>query len=248
MFFRGAASELRHRWFDGSWHASESLGGTLADTPAAVSWGPGRIDVFACNDGGDLMHRWFERTWHPWERIGGGLQSGPAVASWAPGRLDVFGRSSRGSLLHWWLAGGSWRGPEDLGMPPGADAGNAPAAVSWGPGRIDVVAPGLDATDTGRLGHIWYEGGWHSWDSLPGVGQFTPALSSRGPGRLDLIETDRTSRHYWLNGGAWHGPEPVAVAGTVPAAVSWNSARIDVFSSPPGGGLAHIWWDGAWRS
>ena len=38
---------LWHKWFDGTYHDWVSLGGNLSSDPAAVSWGPGRIDVFA---------------------------------------------------------------------------------------------------------------------------------------------------------------------------------------------------------
>ena len=40
VFWRGAAGDLRHKWFaNGGWSAEEELGGTLWSDPDAVSWG-----------------------------------------------------------------------------------------------------------------------------------------------------------------------------------------------------------------
>jgi hypothetical protein len=45
VFVRRTNNANWHQAFDGWWRGWESLGGTLASEPAAVSWGPGRIDV-----------------------------------------------------------------------------------------------------------------------------------------------------------------------------------------------------------
>lgn len=41
---------------DRGWSSWESLGGILTSAPAAVSWGPNRIDVFARGPRRDLIH------------------------------------------------------------------------------------------------------------------------------------------------------------------------------------------------
>jgi hypothetical protein len=52
-----ASTALGHDWWDGTaWHG-EVLDGGLASTPAAVSWGPNRIDVFAQGQNGQLYHK-----------------------------------------------------------------------------------------------------------------------------------------------------------------------------------------------
>jgi hypothetical protein len=163
---------------------------------SAVSWGPGRIDVFGAAADGTLLHWWAadESEWGAlpqqveWD-LGGTLfnspsqPSIPAVASplsavsWEPGRLDVFGVGSGQTLLHWWYffdpdtQSGGWNGgsagPESLG---GRITGG-PLAVSTRntPGSLDVFAPGISPESTGgapMLLRWWY--------------RFDPATSSGG--------------------------------------------------------------------
>ena len=149
MFVRGTDNALWHRWFDGNWSGWESLGGVLMSDPAAVSWGPNRIDVFVRGTDNALWHRWFDGDWSGWESLGGVLTSGPAVASWGSNRLDVFVRGTDNALWHRWFDG-NWSGWESLGGVLMSD----PAAVSWGPNRIDVFVRG-----TGNaLWHKWWAG------------------------------------------------------------------------------------------
>ena len=50
----------------------ESLGGELAGEPAASTWGPDRLDVFARGRDGRLWHRWWDGTrWVEWEALVG---------------------------------------------------------------------------------------------------------------------------------------------------------------------------------
>jgi len=60
--------ELWDRYWDGeSWHAWESLGGSLTGQPAASSWGPDRLDVFAPGRDGRLWHRYWDGShWVDW--------------------------------------------------------------------------------------------------------------------------------------------------------------------------------------
>jgi hypothetical protein len=48
---------LGHDWWDGTRWNHETLDGGLTTTPAAVSWGPNRIDVFALGGDGVLYHK-----------------------------------------------------------------------------------------------------------------------------------------------------------------------------------------------
>jgi hypothetical protein len=93
-----------------SWSAWESLGGLLTSAPAAVSWGAGRIDVFARGEDDGLYCRSFDGSWTEWEGLGGeGLDGSlkselaPAVSSWAPGRLDLFAIGEDDALWHRWF-------------------------------------------------------------------------------------------------------------------------------------------------
>ena len=52
------------------------LGGTIVDTPDAVSWGHNRIDAFAPGTDNHMWHRWWDGTaWGPsvtdWEYMDG---------------------------------------------------------------------------------------------------------------------------------------------------------------------------------
>src|SRR5262249_47495824 len=49
-----------HKWWNGSsWSGWESLGGVLTSAPAAVSWGPNRIDCFVRGTDNAMWHKWW---------------------------------------------------------------------------------------------------------------------------------------------------------------------------------------------
>jgi hypothetical protein len=99
VFARGADFTLRHRrnangvWSD-DW---QSLGGSLASPPVAVSWGLNRMDVFA-------VGTWDSEIWSDWESLGGSLTQTPSVVAWPPGRLDVFGLGLDAAISHFSFA------------------------------------------------------------------------------------------------------------------------------------------------
>ena len=78
---------------NGAWSTWESLSGQLTATPAAVSWGEGRINVFARGSDNALWWKHYNNSiWSTWESLSGhlALTTGPAVSSQAAGQLDVF--------------------------------------------------------------------------------------------------------------------------------------------------------------
>jgi hypothetical protein len=172
VFARSATNPplLLHKYYDNGWgpsgmaEALEVVGTGLAGDPAAVSWGPGRLDVFARGPNGELLHEYSDNGgWSPngmagpLEVVGTGLAGDPAVVSWGKGRLDVFARSSNGELLHKYFDNGGW-GSSGLEVVGTGLAGD-PAVVSWGPGRLDVFARGPN----GELLHKYFDnGGWGS--------------------------------------------------------------------------------------
>ncbi len=82
------------------WEAWEDLGGALTSDPAAVSWGPNRVNVFASGlDNALWTKSWDGVRWSEWYWMGGNLTSGPDVASRGPGRLDVFVRGPDNALF-----------------------------------------------------------------------------------------------------------------------------------------------------
>jgi len=65
-FAKGADNALWYKWRDatvvhnhaGVWSRWQSLGGIIDDQPGAVSWGPGRIDVFVRGMNNHMWHKW----------------------------------------------------------------------------------------------------------------------------------------------------------------------------------------------
>jgi repeat uncharacterized protein DUF346 len=211
---------------------AEAVADGLTSDPTAVSWGSGRIDVFARGPDNALWHKWFDGNWSAWESLGGSLASGPDVASWGSGRLDVFARGMDNSLQHKSYAG-QWSGWESLGGGLTSD----PSAVSWGSGRLDVFARGGDMA----LWHIWYENAWSGWESLGGALGSGPDGAAWGKDRLDVFArgTDNTLVHKWYD-GKWSGWESLGGGLTSdPSAVSWGLGRLDVFARGTDNAL---WW------
>jgi serine/threonine protein kinase len=240
LFVRGGDNALWHRHFDGTWHAWESLGGTLAFDPVAVAWSPGRFDLFVRGADNSLQHRWYDGSWHDWEVLGGNLTTSPAVASWGAGRLDIFARGPDNALWHRWYDG-LWRDWESLG----GVITSAPAATSWGPGRLDVFARGLD----NALWHRAFEGQWGPWEPLGSSFIFDPSVASWGNQRLDVFTcaADGSLQHLAFD-GTWHAWE--SLGGTLsssPTALSWGPSYIDIFARNDANALQHLWYDGSWH-
>ena len=114
--------------------------GGLIESPAAVSWGDDRIDVFTRLASNSMWHRyWNGSHWSTWEEQGGQLASPVAVSSWGKRRLDCFALGPDGQLWHKWFDDG-WKQWESLGHPMTGKLIEAPTAVSWGDDRIDCFA------------------------------------------------------------------------------------------------------------
>ncbi len=256
-----------HWWWDNGWGGPELLGGNPPGSVSAVSWGPGRLDIFsieavdASGGEGQLSHWWFDNGWGQPELLGANLEAngppwvpGVSAVSWTFGRLDVLGidRNSDG-LAHWWFDNG-WGGPESLG----GNLGSIPGVVSWAPNRLDVFA--ADAT-TSQLAHWWWDNGWGGPEllggNLPsspsGIGSgsvFPPSAVSWAPNRLDVFGIDAdTSQlvHWWWDNG-WGGPELLGGnLASAPSAVSWGPNRLDIFGiDADTNQLVHWWWDNGW--
>jgi serine/threonine protein kinase len=130
--------------------------------------------------------------------------------------------------------------------PPGITFTLSPTAVSWGPDRIDLFGRGSD----GAIYHNYWDGSWHSFESLGGNFIYGVAASSWGAGRLDVfaIGTDGAIYHnYW--DGSWHGwgERLGGVFTSAPAAVSSGPNHIDVFGRGTDNAIWHTYWDGSWH-
>jgi serine/threonine protein kinase len=215
---------------------------TFTLSPATVSWGPDRIDLFGHGSDGAIYHNYWDGSWHSFESLGGNFVYGVAASSWGPGRLDVFAIGADGAIYHdYW--DGSWHG---WGERLGGAFTSAPAAVSSGPNHIDVFGRGTD----NAIWHTYWDGSWHGFDSLGGSFVSAPSVSSWGGGRLDVfaVGTDSGLYHnYW--DGNWHswGDRLSVTFTSAPAATSWGPGRIDVFAQNSDNTIWHASWNGtAW--
>jgi len=217
------------------------LGGSLTSSPAAASWGPNRLDVFARGQDAALYHMWFDGTWHPWERLGGSLTSDPAAVSWGVNRLDVFAKGRDLALYHMWTTDGgtTWQPWQRLG---GTLASN-PTASTWGANRLDVFAAGQDKA----LYHMWSTDGgttWQPWERLGGTLSSDPAAVSWGVNRIDIFARGQDMALYHMTStdgssfGGW-----VFLGGSLasdPVASSWGPGRLDVFAAGRDMALYHM--------
>jgi hypothetical protein len=200
VFVRTPERRLFHRLF-----ANETWQGTgwqdLSDghvfdvSPAAVSWGPGRIDLFAVWDK-QVHHRAFQGgAWSPWtENLEGTTNEAPAAASWKVERVDVLVRTNDNLMSRRvWESGVThdmgqgWSNWENIGE-QSQTLMSAPAAVATGPSRVDVFGRGA----TGTLIHTWYQGtlkkAWVGIDNLA-IKDAPAAVSGNTAdrGRVDLF-------------------------------------------------------------
>ena len=141
------AIALLHAWrtSDDDEFTWEELGtGLMQGSPAAVSWGWGRIDVFARGGGSDLSHKYFGGgRWSRWETLGGYITASPAVVSTGPQQLSVYVRGGDGALYHRWFGNG-WFGWDYLGGY--LVDGVAPAPAARDPYNLDVFVLGTGSS------------------------------------------------------------------------------------------------------
>jgi murein DD-endopeptidase MepM/ murein hydrolase activator NlpD len=277
VFARGQDGRVYNKvWeqFRGGWWPSQTewkdLGGAMADSPVAVAWAPGHIDLVARGKDGHVYNKvWDQSTgaWWPgqteWADMGGTMASSPVAVVWGPGRLDVFARGQDGRVYNkvweqsrggWWPGQTEWK---DLG---GAMA-DSPSAVAWGPGHIDLVARGKD-------GHVYNKvwdqstGAWWpgqtEWADIGGTMASSPVVRTWGPGRLDVFARGQDGRVYnkvWeqSRGGWWPSQTEWAdVGGTMadsPVAVTWGPGRMDLFARGQDGRVYNKVWEqsrGGW--
>ena len=174
VFVRTTDNRLYYRvyendmWQGPTW-TNLSDGQTIEASPAAVSWGPDRIDLFAVW-GKQLHHRAYQSgTWNPWtENLEGVTTDGPAAASWKPLRVDALVRTSDNLMSRrYWESGVTvgWKNWESIGGKTQALM-SAPAAVATASNRVDCFGRGA----AGHLIYTWYQGiiqeSWREIDTL----------------------------------------------------------------------------------
>ena len=211
----GVDAAVVHLTFNGSWTYWQDVPALRSpnlfegSSLIAVSWAPGRIDLFYVDSQLEILHCVYtldamgNGAWSARENLGapaaGFSQMQPSVVSWGPGSLDVFGVGMDGNLYHQWYdttsdGNGHWADAwENLGSPPTGGLQGSPTACSWAEGRLDVFARGTDVDVNNypvpALWHRYFDGGsWanHTWESLGGVIQSDPVAVSWGANRIDV--------------------------------------------------------------
>lgn len=274
VFARSAANQLLHLISNnGQWSQWQTVGTfppypLLTSDPSAVSFAPGRIEVFYRGPDGALWTIRFDGLWRQAQSLGNQLApgSGPAVASLLATpqnvfnppaqRLNVFIRGADNALHRRLRDDNGWHGWQSLGGALTAD----PSAVSRGGTntRIDVFFRGTD----NALYHRRFDGyTWHNPQALGGQLTGGPDASGWGPaGGPDLLNvfvrgTDNALHYRTFNGYQWldwqtvgSPPDPVppvnpadvpCPATPVPAGVGFR-----ICASPgetPGFNMGEVW-------
>jgi hypothetical protein len=252
MFWVDGANHLRSSEFNNGWVQQPSapldLGPDPAPPggkPAAVSGGPGHLDVLQLGTSGgvtQLYHRWDVGTSNGWEVLNY-LPNTPtlspsydvAVASWGPNRLDIFAVAVTGETwhAHYDSTQGGWQGWEDLG----GYATSSPAAVSWSNGAIHLFVKSSD----NAIYHKWFAwgsgGSWGpsqlGWENLGGIMTGTGlTVSSYQPNRLDVFALQSNAHvMHLIYDNAWSSWWDMGFAAPAnPTAVSWGPGRIDLLA------------------
>jgi hypothetical protein len=208
VFARGVGFELLHGTFNrDGWSGWTDLGDVTDATPAAASWGPGRVDVFYKGLDG-LLH---QKTWTAISGWFAGnvpadeMTTGPDATAWGPNRLDVVYRGNDGRLKQRVWQGGLWYGPFDLGV---SVTISKPAITSWGPNRLDVFAnsaPNAAEAPPARLVHrAWDGAAWTPWQEVGPSGGLAAVAWN---GSVKLFRRDPADQHlyqrWWTSSAGW---------------------------------------------
>jgi hypothetical protein len=136
IFVRGVDDAVWYAtWRPGRISSWRSIGSAITDSPAAVAWGPNRLDVFARGRTFRLEHCWWNGSnWSAWEDLGGTLDFAPCVVSREIGQLEVYyGENSQ--LVVRTFNGSGWLPPRSVGVGPQS----TPSAFTFGPHHVEVV-------------------------------------------------------------------------------------------------------------
>ncbi|KAI9805896.1 MAG: hypothetical protein M1825_000510 [Sarcosagium campestre] len=263
-FITGADGALYHKYHqDNTWIPSpdfENRGGNLTSSPAAITWGPNRLDIFALSQENSLVQQTFDGAngWLPWVDLGGNWTSyTPTAVTWAIGRLDVFVVNPINNALYHRYAekDGEWTSPggytsEKLNSFErlGGILTSRPAAVSWGTGRLDVFARGGD-------GGLWTTNytlttdEWSDWAMLGSDIIGEPDAVSWGPERIDVFAwgADFSILHKKYHNGTWTPAEGFESLGGdfsgPPKATSDGEGNLHVVAFSKRGELMHRSWN-----
>lgn len=247
------------------WTAWQDLGGIITSAPAAVSWGSGRIDVFARGGNGEVVQRSRDGSgsWSGWatpgELRGMTLRSAPSCTSIEANTINCVAlRDGYGGVTQFWWDGRRWS-RNDLG----GDATSAPAIVNWGRGRLSVLVRNSNGTVIHRY---WAPGlpDWSppNWEAVGNGAQLfsAPSCTSRDAGIIDCFSLGPTGIVQQLyydesapDGRRWTGWfQLTGVAsfrgGSTISPVGFNRNQLDLFVRGLDNRLYQITYTGSWAT
>ena len=215
----------------------------LTSDPAVVSWGPGRLDVFARGSTGNVVHFYKNGanndcvpTWSKADNRGGGIIGRPAAVSRASSQLEVYVRGTNNQLYEQsWTASRGWSAWTALGGSLVA----SPAAASWWPWPTGLgeYAGGGRYSKRGGSGK-----GWGAWTSLASaMGSIraagSPTAASTGANNIDLAFRATNGHLYTMayRGASWAAPVDLGVniGNTDPVVSEHGSSVGDLFTGNP---------------
>lgn len=251
LFARGTDFTLQYNSWNGTWNGWTSLGGNLATAPAAVSWGPNRIDVFMVDQkNASMSYISFNGTaWSSWANLGDISEgtifaSQPTAVSWGPGRIDLFVLGGASQCFHM-AYDGAWHWEGNIG----GSFTSQIAAVAWGANRLDIFALGQDY----KMWHNWWIGtaAWNGWASVGNVSLIsTPAAVSSDTGMIDIfaVGTDHSVWHISYNESQWTEWESLGMTSVMDVgACRWASGHLEVYAVGIDSAAWHKAWNGsAW--
>lgn len=154
--------------WSGNWQVLEQH--FPGDAMQAVSWGPGRVDLFTKDIDGDVIHKWSNNDeWFSGSEILGRVPAayiGGSVVSWGVGQLTYFTLSDSNQLVDISFSNGRWSAWEMQDIP--IRAFNI-SVSTWGPGTFEVY---VGTTPEQTLLHKKYNNGWSDWEELSGPTTF----------------------------------------------------------------------------
>lgn len=211
VFVRGTDQKLYTQTLaNGSWSGFASLGGSFTDNVAAVSWGPGRIDLFGQDSNGMLVGKSFSNgVWTAaWQNMGGPFVGAVASISRAPNTIDLFVRGTNGAFYRKSWNGSSWI-PSITGWEPlGGNFLGAPAVVASNQG-MELFGRGTDGKVYNKAWNVstnaWLPSSPKVWNSLGGPVTGVPAAVKSRDGTIRLFARGTNLRLYMrpLSAGVW---------------------------------------------
>ena len=247
LFARGVNGQVYHMIqtaANGSWGDWNSMGGTAASDPVAVTNRTGGNTVFARFDDGNLYYsaqNTASGSWSGWTNLGGPITGKPAVGKSPDGRLDVFCRMPDGSIRHRWQdTSGGWQNWVSLS---GSFTCDPVVALNW-EGREEVFVRGSD----NQLYHAFQynDGSWSPWSSIGGALTCDPSIGMSSDGRIEVYgrfsdgSVQCNKQSGLIVGTGWSGWSPLGDSTTSAIAIARQPAFTqDAYYRDSSGQIVH---------